>query len=605
MEPVGFAVGLLGLVGTVTACIDLWDIISAGRRVSEDLDSFLRQIQLESLKFFLWCELNGLWAEALKARAETTGTAQSRISHSWKPGDGPLSRTSCPAMIIQSAETNLGAVLRSLQKARELLEEYGACGQPRQRRRLQKKGALTAVIAASETLGSPMDREFKPGLWDGARWATSGHAKSERILSELKSSNEGLSDLIDLVDRLKASQFSTILEIGVTAPPLSRAMIESSASILASGKALTVENSTLLSLSQIAERERQTRELGVVDEGSFSWATPVAVPSVTETLHLNKDDFHISSNDGTTPERQFTSYRGQQVAIEWRYYSTRLSPEGRELLTHRINLLVLQLRESSSTPGFRIPPCLGFFHLDSDCRYGIVFQIPGDSKPQSLYECLVDDYEKHVRRDLEARLRIARQVVFSMFRFFSVGWLHKNVRSSSILFLDTTPDPLSLPKSYQLGFGFARLDSSTTAQTEFAPSVLQDTQKSREWRLYCHPDRDPALLQRTSAGTPLSHMRHDAYGLGIILIEIALWAPVTSICSKKQPVETFQADLVSTRMNDVRFHMGESYARVVQHLLEGDFDMDTSQGSSGESSRMAFLDAFRKTVVSQMESLLR
>jgi len=595
MEAAGLAFGVAGVTGIVTSCITIWEYISTARHAPDDLQFFLGQIYLETFSFFSWCQLTGLWDKVIEAQSDP-GTAASQTQPRPRRQDLALSTNGINDVFDKAVESSMKSVQQYLDLAKTLLQDYGAI-EPRKRNRLRKRNLLQEFTEASQALETATAKGHRTTTWDKAKWAASGHKASEEILGKLRASNQGLFRLLEMVDHPRAQELWRLLQMGASVPILSRAVIESPA-LQASSKPLTDQESTLVAIGQLSERERQIRQPGA------GWAAVEA----SAAPYLKEGDFTIPEDDEPTPERQNASFRGKAVVIEWRYYSSRLSPDARELLRSRISHLVVQLKQSSSTPGFLVPPCLGFFHSEPRCRYGIVFQTKtGDGRaPRTLYDCLTEDHrdKSQVGRDLAARLHLSRQLVANMFRFFTVGWIHKNVRSSSFVFFDPEPaDRLELADVYFLGFGRARSDTPTT-QTELHPSALKEIQSSREWRLYCHPDRDPWRPENPEPSRPtMSQMHHDAFGLGIVLLEIALWAPITKICSSKQSVEVFHRDVLKDRLDTIRFNMGGGYAEVVRRLLKGDFGISPNQGESWEENRILFLKAFETTIVLPMETL--
>ncbi|KAM6508455.1 hypothetical protein FALCPG4_018308 [Fusarium falciforme] len=591
MEATGLAFGVAGVTGIVTSCITIWEYISTARHTPEDLEYFLGQVYLETFSFFSWCQLTGLWDKVLEAQSDA-GTAD--LPAPLKE-DLAFSKDVMKDLLHKSLEYNMQTVQANLESAKKLLQDYGVIGEPRKRNRLQKRNPLEEFSETSQSIQSAAVKERRSTAWDKAKWAASGRKESEGIIDRLRASNKGLRTMLEMVDHPRARELWRSLQMGASIPILSRAVIESPA-LQPSAEPLTEQESTLVAIGRLSERERQVRQPGA------GWAAL----EVDEAPYLKESDFNLHEDKTPTPERQTASFQGQVVVVEWRHYSSRLSPDAQELLGARISHLVSQLKQSSSTAGFLVPPCLGFFHSKSHGRYGIVFQTKnGGRAPKTLYDRLMEDHRDKslIGRDLGARLHLSRQLVISMFRFFTVGWIHKNVRSSSFVFLDPDPERLELADVYLLGFGRARSDTPG-ARTEMNPSVLQESHGTREWRLYCHPDRDPSRTEGTELSrVSLSQMHHDAFGLGIVLLEIALWAPVTKICSSTKSVPDFHRDVLKERMDGIRFHMGARYAEIVRRLLTGDFDMLANQGKSWEDNRIMFLKAFEKTIVMQMETL--
>ena len=59
MEAVGFTVGVVGLVGTFTACVDCFDYVRIGRRLGRDYETSVIKLDLIRLRFTRWGEAAG------------------------------------------------------------------------------------------------------------------------------------------------------------------------------------------------------------------------------------------------------------------------------------------------------------------------------------------------------------------------------------------------------------------------------------------------------------------------------------------------------------------------------------------------------------------
>ncbi|KAF5696365.1 prion-inhibition propagation domain-containing protein [Fusarium mundagurra] len=349
MEAAGLAFGVAGVTGIVTSCITIWEYISTARHTPEDLKYFLGQVYLETFSFFSWCQLTGLWDNVLEAQSGA-GTADLLA---------PLKED-----LAFSKDANL-------ESAKKLLQDYGVIGMPRKRNGLEKRNPLEKFSETSQSIQSAAVKERR---------------KSEGIIDRLRASNKGLRTMLEMVDHPRAPELWRSLQIGAPIPILSRAVIESPA-LQPSAEPLTEQESTLVAIGRLSERERQVLQPGA------GWAAL----EVDTSPYLKENDFSLHEDKTPTLER------------------------------------------------FLVPPCLGFFHSKSHSRYGIVFQTKnGGQVPKTLYDRLMEDHRDKslIGRDLGARLHLSRQLLISMFRFFTVGWIHKNARSSSFAFLDPDPERL-------------------------------------------------------------------------------------------------------------------------------------------------------------------
>lgn len=598
MEVSGMVLTGVSMVGTVTACLDLLEDIIDGRRVSQDLDSFVRQVGWVRIQFIAWCNQSGMWDLVTNIQS---GTEKARPIQA--PTDvNVVDRTqSSQARVQKCLEDTIKALLDYLQESRKFLDSYGAVGAPRQRNVLRKKRPASFMAYASQATQQAEEKPRDNGKWDMTKWGTVGYRESKRLLEELKACVEMLQGLLEMTSPQAASSVMRISQMIATNTAYGNAVVDEAASLQQSRYPA---DQTLVSLSQISGRQRQIAQLQ--DPSQTTIQQPMQSLSIGDgaSIRLRSNHFELPvDKDKPWPERETTTYNGQQVIVEWRYFSSRLSAAEKELLEHRIALLVHQLRQAATVSDFRVLKCLGFFYSEKTSRYGIVFEVPNTVKPVTLGDILANQAIRH--RFLDARFRLARQLVTSVFRFFSVGWLHKNIRSSSVLFIQSTTDTQNLPDAFLGGFGFARMESAT-ASTELNPSRFNNVQRSRNWRLHCHPDRYKALMIEKTGDAPasaISNMRYDAYGLGIMLIEIALWLPVTSLCRSKETVEEFQAAVVQKTATAVRCAMGDKYVDIVRRLLESDFGQKIERGTDFSDARLLFLAAFEKTVVAEVEGI--
>ena len=60
MEPVSFTVGIVGLVGTFTACVDCFDYIRVGRRLGFDYETLVIKLDVIRLRFTRWGKAVGM-----------------------------------------------------------------------------------------------------------------------------------------------------------------------------------------------------------------------------------------------------------------------------------------------------------------------------------------------------------------------------------------------------------------------------------------------------------------------------------------------------------------------------------------------------------------
>ena len=134
------------------------------------------------------------------------------------------------------------------------------------------------------------------------------------------------------------------------------------------------------------------------------------------------------------------------VLVEWKYCTSVKDDFDGTMHLRDVESIVGMLHKSHRPEGFKVLTCLGYFE-DTD-RFGIVYEKPSfadqQQDPVSLSELLADEGVDRMP-DLGDRFRLAYALASVINEFHSMGWLHKNINSSNILFSGTLrplPGPL-------------------------------------------------------------------------------------------------------------------------------------------------------------------
>ena len=618
METVGFIASVITLAGIIKACGDALDTITTAQNMSKDLIYLITHLQTERIRFFNWCQITGLSQIAVQTDSweqDPLLFPQNSIRH-----DDMLLPQFQLDFIVKHLQFVASNMLKTLKDIEDFLGTYQIRGEPkfwsligRRRDERKKRLALVEISQLNTNFAETTmtTRTKQRNYWNEARWALRGKQTLTEHIEMLRKHNDDLVNILESTNQVVAQRLRRWTESSVTATPMAQIICDSQS--WEENLETTPSDhppQLLLTLSQMSMRRTELASLDEIgiDETPNAPSKNQALTdmrastiNLVEDLFVNSRELQFPNEQGDSlPLRQFGSYRNRAVIIEWRYFSSQLSEKDRCLLDSRIHALAMQLRQSIDVSGFNILPCLGYFLAENDHRYGIVFTNPNSSVAAvSLRQRLVRDFKEGLKCDLGDRLRFARAFTASLFRFFSVGWLHKNINSDSILFFEGIRSNHYLTTHYFAGFSFSR-PGSPCEQTEAMPSIFNKLRDDREWQLYRHPDLNYYEENKASSKPPGSSMFYDSYSLGIVLLEIALWCPIIKLCSRGSSVADFQAKVATKFEQQLRFCVGERYANVVRRCLTGDFG-EIQIGKLSDTDFELFLEAFEALVVTELE----
>ena len=263
-------------------------------------------------------------------------------------------------------------------------------------------------------------------------------------------------------------------------------------------------------------------------------STQLLYSSMT-VFYENTDASGETSHNRTRTEGKYYPGDGSEhyVWIEWKTYKAKRDRHLNKDVPIKENVKrvkeLVALLQSDKPKEFCAPRCLGFFddrddkpQSDHDYRFGLVFEKPKpDAVPKSLHQLLpspkpsLTDRQPLVSKpSLTDRISLSHKIATCVLYLHAVNWLHKGLRSDSVLFVSNT-DRTSLPEPYLTGFEYARPDKDGETST---------SGEVDDWsELYVHPNYQGSSAKGTYRKT------FDIYSLGIILLEISYWKRVEDI----------------------------------------------------------------------------
>lgn len=401
------------------------------------------------------------------------------------------------------------------------------------------------------------------------RWVASDRKGFDKLVSDLRELNNGLNALLQ-ESQMRAFRHDF----------MALCLQSSSSNDVATLETIREASSeTYDNLSLVVDQRIHVLSL---EEGATS-------DQEAEPIPFSKISFLQNS---PTPTRDIARYDSTTVLIEWRPYDPS-DPTTIAILQPRITHLATLLSRKPKPQEFHVLDCLGSTHDEAASRFGLVFQLPalavsnhpGDMPlVVSLHDLIhTPPSTGKMFPSLNDRFRLSRTLASSLLHLHAAKWLHRNLRSESILFIASSQsvDTL-LPTPYISGFEYARPDAQAVASLPLNASAIQAP--------FQHPDLlvDPGCGYRRD---------FDAYSLGIILVEIGFWRPIADFFKEKYgPRRNLKRLLENQLMGDLAFRMGTGFEEAVRRVLTA-----RAYGEGEETSEGGGLEAFLVNVVERVD----
>ena len=218
--------------------------------------------------------------------------------------------------------------------------------------------------------------------------------------------------------------------------------------------------------------------------------------------------------------------------------------------------------------------------------FDFIFNIPRElsNEPRSLRSYL----SSNLNHTLTDRFQLAKQLAKSISYVHTLGFVHKNVRSETVLWFQTKESSSDL--FFLIGFEKMRMVDGRT---------LRSGDSTWEKNLYRHPHRQGLVPEDNYT------MQHDIYSLGVCLLEVGLWesflshqdgatSPLPTAAlgitlnspEFKQP-SLMKGHLVALAKRDLPKQMGERYKTVVVNCLTC---LDQENADFGDQSEFEDVD---------------
>ncbi|KAM0720814.1 hypothetical protein Q7P37_003099 [Cladosporium fusiforme] len=465
-------------------------------------------------------------------------------------------------------------------------------------------GAVVGEILAAEDVVPDRAQSFIKRTWVATKkplkqpkrfwWAVRDEKKFEKTLAQI-------SELIDFMqEMLTQDQLGRLIEstnnVNLKMLQLANDMSEVKA-VLWAGKTQHPVHS--VSATENFDGETLVGDNGDIDSAEF-WreAAQFSIKIAEEgtgfaSSHKLSQEYVEAIQYGATLDGETrtlaTTEGDKKVWIEWKPYTVQSAFErvpSQEAL-ERVERLVSLLYIPNKPVQFCVPRCLGYFQDHPATRFGLVFEPPSTGKspnPISLLSCFA---ERQVT--LRTKVAIAQQLTQWLMYLHVVNWMHKGLRSASVLFFPEGSDSAYLGKPFVTGFEFSR---AANQNTTFGPTA-DDIQRA----FYVHPDYLGFKRQFGFLKT------YDMYSLGVILIELAYWQPISEVYNLTKPatqddselepaisdIKKFRLQTLSGEnriLHQISMTMGDSYSEATKACLQGmsGLGLQASSGQADERS---------------------
>ncbi|MCJ1271435.1 hypothetical protein MMC22_011335 [Lobaria immixta] len=301
-------------------------------------------------------------------------------------------------------------------------------------------------------------------------------------------------------------------------------------------------------LFRTAEEDKSVKLLGLDHEMKLAKISSTS-NQVWSSLELPRNDVSL---DNLAGRLQCGTINGRDIIVDFKSFMPNRTEGGDEVLD-----------EPTSVTKRRILQLVVLLHQR---RYGFVFDVPPGRvrKPINLLEILIAKpmvKNSDPRPALERRYALSLSLAIALSQFHTVGWVHKSLRSENILFFSSEASKSGISElrdPYIVGFEFARENPGLSEQAYGDIDVRQE--------LYKHPEQ-------WGQPTRKFQQMHDVYSLGVVLLEVGLWRPVSRLEQNGlqnvhlKERSDVQALLIRQAKDKLPFYAGISFAKVVERCL--------------------------------------
>ncbi|KAI9725789.1 MAG: hypothetical protein M1834_009738 [Cirrosporium novae-zelandiae] len=553
-------------VQSFRVCIQAYEFAQIAQHLGPDADNIRAKLQVEEYRLMEW---------ARKAKLDHETYPDSRLNWS----------------LIRDLLQQQEALLTSSRRVKEKYnlnvgvesgkggKEPPASGDGSSLRKLLSKLKPHVYLQSARII------QASNGPLKRLQWATLGKSQAATILNGLAEINTSLEGLLDSVDQDFVKSALTVLLREIISHSTDNSQLETVKQLLDGNSVHDADTVTsAASLKQIRLLLGVDRRSDEKKSGPNTQMQGVNRKVIKMRYSLLVQERPSSDCRG----REIAQYKSKLVLVEWKV----VPRDHKRLLESRVSGLVLLLSNAPAI-SYHSLPCMGYIVHDRLERYAIVFELPPFSRSVTpLYSSLSGPVDNSInsiavknllnalmlsgKPSLDKRVHIALSLAETLLQLHTSGWLHKGIRSENVLFVipkedDWTTFPSKQP--FLIGYEYTRADG--------AEEMTEDPYSSAKIDIYRHP-------QARGQTRELFRKAFDLYGLGCIFLELALWDRLDNILMRYASLLLDQKSFASQPtlpkinptnleelmkidddgslglMQDVAFHMGDTFLQVVQ-----------------------------------------
>lgn len=252
------------------------------------------------------------------------------------------------------------------------------------------------------------------------------------------------------------------------------------------------------------------------------------------------------------------------------------TPYPRDARLDNVHRTLEQLVHNARVSHLSLLNFLGYYIDRPNSRYGFVYQLPipnlpflqdrtdllNELKPKPLVS-LLQMGEDYPVPSLETRFRLAYDLLMAVLQLRSQNLVHGNINSSNVLIFpgltDNNQNEFGLTENLRRPYltSFAQFSGDNHSPEPLSASM------------YRHPD-DKRKVDDDAAWA------YDLYSLGLVLMEIGLWTPISRLWKLKYNNSIFKQRVESMYLKKLGPKCGNAYIHVVQLLLDApNFNLST------------------------------